>query len=400
MHILTLTSLFPNPMLPVHAVFVRARMEAYVRYYKHAWTVVAPIPYFPKLPFKAKSRYGIYARIPYLEEPWGFKIYHPRYLVTPKIGMRYYGQWMSQGVRKTILALHKEKPFDIIDGHYIYPDGTAAIDLGKELGIPVILSARGTDLTYYPSFPSIAPMLQRNLADCKKLICVCTELKTVALKLGTPASKITVIGNGIDGNRFQAGDKIASRKALGLPLDSFLILSVGRLTPHKGFQQLIESFAQLDRKDLFLVLAGEGPQRRDLEQLARSLDISSRILFTGPIPNEALPAWYQSADLFVLASNREGWPNVLCEAQACGLPSLAVDAWGMPEIIHDARLGILVKSASVDELRLGLETALSKNWDREFIAKVGGSRTWESVAENLESVFQEAIRPQARIADR
>lgn len=389
MNILTLTTLFPSSTQPLNAVFVRTRMERFTRRHGHRWTVVAPVPWFPRLPFKVSPAYDAFARTPAYEDPWGYPLYHPRYLVTPKVGMSRYGAWMAAGVRGLVRRLHARDPFDAIDGHYIYPDGTAAVELGKELGLPVVLSARGTDLNLYPSMPAIAPLIKANLDGCSHLVCVCNELKDVALGLGMPAARISVIGNGVDANRFSRGDRADSRRALGLPADATLVLSVGHMTERKGFHLLIEACARIRpaRPGLLLVIAGDGPQRGELERLAEASGLGDGVRFAGAVRNESLPAWYQAADLFALASSREGWPNVLCEAQACGLPAVATRVWGIPEIVKDPSLGVLVAERSAEGLMAGLEEALARPWDRAHIEAVGRARTWDAVADELVPVF-------------
>lgn len=391
MHILTLTTLFPSSVRPMNAVFVRARMQKFTRRHGHRWTVVAPVPYFPKLPVVVSANYDAFARTPHYEEPWGYPVYHPRYLVTPMIGMRFYGTWMTWGIRKLIRQLHAKDPFDMIDAHYIYPDGTAATRIGQELRLPVVLSARGTDLNLYPSIPGISPLLRSNLEASKHVICVCNELKQVALDFGTPADKVSVIGNGVDASRFHSGDRLAARRALGLPEDATIVLSVGHMTERKGFQLLTEAYARLGRVDVILVIVGDGEQRAELEALRSSLGLEDRIHFPGAVRNEHLPPWYQAADVFVLASSREGWPNVLCEAQACGLPAVATKVWGIPEIVHNDRLGVLIDERNAEGLHAGLETALPKTWNRDYIAATGQARTWEAVADDLVPIFNSVV---------
>jgi glycosyltransferase involved in cell wall biosynthesis len=174
---------------------------------------------------------------------------------------------------------------------------------------------------------------------------------------------------------------------LSLPPDDNIVLSVGHMTERKGFHLLIEACARLDRNDVVLVIAGDGPEREALVRLAGSLGLEGRVRFPGAVRNEDLPAWYHAADLFALASSREGWPNVLCEAQACGLPAVATRVWGIPEIVHREDLGVLVERPNVDGLRAGLEAALSRTWDRTAIEAAGRSRTWDCVADELEAVF-------------
>jgi len=396
MHILTVTSLFPNTAQPLHAVFVKARMEAFVRKFGHRWSVVAPVPFVPRFASALKRTYRRYVAVPTYEEPWGYPVHHPRYLVLPNresrdrvwgLGMRYYGRWMTRSVRAIVREIHARHPIDIIDGHYVYPDGTAAVTLGRELGVPVVLTARGSDLNIYPRLQSVRRLVRANLLDCDHLVCVCEELKSAALQLGISAAKTSVIGNGVDAERFRGGDMRAARAALGLRSDVPALLSVGHMTERKGFHILIEAFAALSRDDAILVIVGDGPQREELLALARRYRLGSRAHFPGAVSNERLPDWYRAADLFVLASSREGWPNVLCEAQACGVPAVATRVWGIPEIVSDGRLGVLVDGGSMDALRVGLEMALGRKWDRSYIESVGRSRTWERVAAELAPIF-------------
>ena len=387
MHILTLTSLFPNTRQPILAVFVRTRMESFVRKYGHKWTVVAPVPYFPKLPFKVSPRYDALARVPAREDDRGYPVYHPRYLVTPRYGMGFYGRWMAASARSLVREIHARDPIDAIDGHYLYPDGTAAAALGQELGIPVILSARGTDLNLYPDLPGIRPLIQDNLRKARTLICVSRDLKRKALALGVPEEKIVVIGNGVDTALFHPGDRTAARERLSLPREAKVFLSVGNLVEGKGFHLVVEALAGMARKDALLAVAGYGPMRARLEGQAAALGVRERVRFLGPVPNGDLPEWYRAADVFVLASAREGWPNVVSEAQACGLPAVATDISGLPEIITDGSLGILVKERTAAAFREAMEKAAEFPWDREGIARRGGARTWGAVAEELQRVF-------------
>lgn len=387
MHVLTLTTLFPSSLQPVHGVFIRNRMESYTRKYGLDWTVVAPVPYYPRGIPAPRPIYGLYARVPALEAPWGYPIHHPRYLVTPKVGMRFYGAWMAAAVRGTVMEIHRRKPIDLIDCHYVYPDGTAGVRMGRELGIPVVLSARGTDLNLYPDFPVIRSRIRQNLEACRHLICVCSALRDKALELGLPEEKASVIGNGVDVDLFRRGDQAEARRKLGLPPSGRILLSVGHMTARKGFHLVLEAFARLSAPDLFLAIAGDGEERAALERQAEGLGLRGRVFFPGAVLNRDLPDWYSAADLFVLASSREGWPNVLCEAQAIGLPVVATRVWGVPEIVDSPALGILVEERSAEALQRALEQALQISWDRSHIEARGRERTWDQVSEKLRPIL-------------
>jgi teichuronic acid biosynthesis glycosyltransferase TuaC len=206
-----------------------------------------------------------------------------------------------------------------------------------------------------------------------------------------PPEKISIIGNGVDVELFRRRDRKEARRKLGLPEAGRILLSVGHLTARKGFDLVLEAFARLDDRDTFLVIAGDGEERSRLEGQAEALGLRGRVVFPGAVLNADLPDWYSAADLFVLASSREGWPNVLCEAQAMGLPVVATRVWGVPEIVDHPSLGLLVEERSVDALRVALNQALQIRWDSGQIESRGRRRTWRQVSESLFPIFQRVV---------
>jgi teichuronic acid biosynthesis glycosyltransferase TuaC len=386
-HILTFTSLFPNSLQPVHGVFVYNRMERFVRQYGHDWSVVAPVPWYPRFPFPTLRAYDRFARVPARETLHGQPVSHPRYLVTPKIGMGRYGGWMAAGAAREVARIHALRPIDAIDGHYIYPDGFAAVALGRRLGIPVVLSARGTDLNVFPKLPAIAPLIREALGGCAAVICVSPDLGRIAAGCGADPERIRVIGNGVDAARFRPGDRADSRRRLGLPPEGKIVLSVGHLVELKGFDLAMRAVAAQAGRDLTLVLVGDGPERERLRGLAAALSLADRVVFAGAVGNADLPPWYAAADLFFLGSSREGWPNVVCEAQAAGLPVVGTPLPVLRHLVPDARYGRLAGSRTPEALADALREALSAPFDREEIARLGQSRSWEKVAAEVQSVF-------------
>src|SRR5207253_2297971 len=199
MNILVFTSLWPNSEQPNFGVFVKHRIAALERIDGVNVRVVAPVPYFPKLlalPF-ISAHWRRTARIKEHEVIEGIETYHPRYLVTPKLGMSFYGQWMARGAADVVRRLHAQHPFDLIDAHYVYPDGFAAVQLGQELGVPVVITARGTDINLFSQMPHIRPLLEEALEDATGVIAVSGALKQRIVELGISAEKVAVIRNGI-----------------------------------------------------------------------------------------------------------------------------------------------------------------------------------------------------------
>jgi len=321
-----------------------------------------------------------------------FHVSHPRYPLLPKIIMPLHGLLMFLGTILPVWRLHRLTGFQLIDSHFVYPEGLAATLLGRTLGIPVVCSARGTDIEVYPSYSFIRPQIRWALRQAKGIIAVSASLKKRMVELGIPAEKIHVVGNGVDPSRFGQLDRATAREALGLPAAGPILLSVGSLHPYKGHHLLIAAVARIvpHYPNLKLYVLGEGPARETLESQIRRENLQNHVFLRGSRPNEELKLWYNAADLSCLPSTREGWPNVLLEALGCGTPVLATRVGGVSEVITEPNVGLIVEpdSASIAE---GLEFALGKSWDRDSLVQFARRRTWEDVAREVEKVFLESV---------
>jgi glycosyltransferase involved in cell wall biosynthesis len=353
--------------------------------------VIAPVPYFP--PFKVNWRWK-YSQIVKHEVIENVEIFHPRYFMIPKIGMPWYGFMMFLSVLPTAIRIAKKYDFDLIDSHFVYPDGLAAVLLGRILKKPVVVSARGTDINLYKDLPRIRPLLQKTLSKANRVISVCQALKEEILKLGIPCEKVSVVPNGVDKEKFYHISKGRARKELGLPLDKLILLSVGSLIPRKGHDLLIKALGVLHdkyhEKDCRLVIVGEGRLRRELEELITARGLEEYVCLPGEVTHNKLALWYSAADLFCLASNREGWPNVLMESMACGTPVVAANVWGVPEIMRNDAIGVLTER-KVTSLAAGIASSLKRNWQPSVIENYARNRTWDEVALSVRTVFDAAV---------
>ncbi len=395
MKVLVFTTLYPNHLSPNFGVFIKERMTHFARLPGHEVRVVAPVPYYPRIKWGARAKY---AHLKSREEIEGLTIYHPRYFMTPKIGMCTYGMAMFLSVLPFMKRLQREFAFDLIDAHYVYPDGFAAVKLGQYFNKPVVVSARGSDVNLFANFPLIRRLLRYTLAHSAHAIAVCQALQEAMVQLEMPREKITVIPNGVDADKFYPLDKHASRRGLGLP-EKKIILSVGELIPRKGFQVLIKALKRLAAQermaDLFLVIVGDGAYRRELQALVAELQLEAHVRFAGAQPHAELKQWYSAADFFCLASEREGWPNVVLEALACGTPVIATKVWGLPEIITAEELGLLT-NRNEDDLAQALARAMNMSWQKEALVQYARARTWEQVAQQVERTFAHALARSAR----
>ena len=331
--------------------------------------VIAPVPYFP--PFKINQRWR-YSQVAHSEEIDGVSVQHPRYLMIPKVGMVLHGLLhVSFALFEIIKRVQKDFDFDLIDSHYAYPDGFAAVLVGQLLRKPVIISARGSDVNLFRTFPVVQRLLRFAFLRAERVIAVSQALKDAILQLGIPEEKIEVIPNGVDLEKFRPIPTDEARKRLQLRGNSLLV-SVGNLNPNKGFDKLIKSVRILSeqdsQQDIHLVIIGEGPELKNLQGLVHALGLEERVSFAGGVPHQELFLWYSAADIVCLASGREGWPNVLLEAMACSKPVVATAVGGIPEIVSSDELGILV-SETKWRSRVVFLQALSKEWNSQKIRK-------------------------------
>lgn len=385
MRILTFSSLFPNATDKTFGVFIYQRMAHVHRRPGNHVCVVAPVPYFPS--WLRIARWRALGEIPRVEEIGGMTIYHPRYLMLPRVSMYVQGLLIFLGSFLLVRKLHRQNSFDCIDAHYIYPDCFAAVMIGKLLRLPVVASARGTDINLYPKFLGLRPMIRWTLKNSAGNIGVCQALADEMIALGAPSEKVTVIGNGVDLERFHPVDRTEARRKLEIPDHVLVAVAVGALIPRKGFQFLIPAVASIAKRfpKLRLYVVGKGDQS-ELKALAQSQGVADRVFFAGSRPNEELNIWYSAADVSCLVSSREGWPNVVLESLACGTPVLATGLWGVPEILVSPELGIMVQQ-DITEIANGLALALTRTWDRNLIINYAHTRTWSVVAEEVEKYF-------------
>jgi glycosyltransferase involved in cell wall biosynthesis len=388
LRVLIYTTLFPNSVQPLQGNFVLERMRHLLPFID--MSVVAPIPYFPRV--NLNERWFKFASVPRNEQFGGFEVDHPRYIVVPKLGMATHGVSMFAGSFRRVCARLRATDFDLIDAHYVYPDGLAATLLGAALKKPVVVSARGTDINVFPQLKTIRPLIRRVLTHADAVIAVAQSLKDNMLDLGCPGEKITVLQNGVDAEKFKPLPALYARHMLALPSDRPIVLGVGQLTQGKGFHILIEAVARLrsHHPDVLLLLVGEGPYRSALEKQIRDLGVSGNVRLAGSQPHDRLALWYSASNVFCLPSSTEGCPNVVLEAMACGLPVVATRVGGIPDAVVSPAMGTLV-DRTVEAFEQAIGAALFRRWDHDSIVAHARTHDWSSVALKTLSLYTEVL---------
>lgn len=385
--LLTFSTLYPNAANASHGVFVENRLRHLIADGRVTSRVVAPVPWAPAgLPLP--EDYAQAAAAPRTEVRHGITVDHPRYLVVPKIGMNWTPSSLLRAGRKAVRDLARQGyDFDVIDAHYFYPDGVAAARLAAELGKPLTITARGTDISLIPEFPAPRRMIVEAAAQADGIITVCAALKDGLVKLGAAPDKIRVLRNGVDLVTFRRGDRAAARAALGL--DRPTLLSVGHLIERKGHDLIIR--AMLELPEMVLLIAGEGPEGDVLRALARDLGVADRVRFLGRLPHEALRDVYEAADILVLASSREGWANVLLEAMACGTPVVASNVWGTPEVVEAPEAGELMDERSAAGVARGVRRLMARLPDRAMTRAYAEQYSWDDTTQGQIDLFRSIL---------
>ena len=388
--LLTFSTLYPHSGRPNHGVFVENRLRHLLDGGGITASVVAPVPWYPRvlarrLPGRAWASHILAAHV---EMRHGLRVLHPRYPVIPRYGMSVAPALLYAAARRAVAAAQRDGlQFDVIDAHYLYPDGVAAVALGRALGVPVVITARGSDVTQLPDYPAPRRMIQWAMRQADALIAVSAGLKTAMVALGADPARITVLRNGVDLVMFQPQDRVGARAALGLTGPT--LLSVGLLNERKGHQRIIAAMPELPGWRLLIV--GDGPDRPKLAALAQERGVGERVQFIGPVPHGSLSSYYSAADALVLASSREGWANVLLEAMACGTPVIASPIPGNPEVVQEAAAGVIMPENSAAGVVAGLRALEAVRRPAAETRAYAERFSWDQTSSGQRALFQQVL---------
>jgi len=380
MKILSLATVFPNPSEPGLGPFVHARLEALARIADVR--VVAPVGPFD---YDNPARRGLGRRsIPRLRQEAEIRqIRHPAWIYPPGNGF-VKGPLLAAQMLPRLAILRRRFAFEVIDAHFLHPEGIGAALLAKALGVPFTVTMRGNELDYSKRAPHRA-LMSRAARLAARVFPVSGELGELAVALGADRKRVRPIGNGVDSTVYRPWDSPPPRTGRRT-----VILSAGRIVEGKGFHYLIRALKILvdGGADAELQIAGESGRgledhRATLSALAQSLGLAERVKFLGWTPPEELARRMSRADVFCLSSVREGWPNVLAEALACGSPVVSTDVGDARRIIGDQSRGFHVPSGDVEALAGALVKALDRNWDRAGLSRFAHERTWDRVARQI-----------------
>lgn len=403
LRVLVFTSLFPSDARPRHGIFVETRLAQLVQDCPVEARVVAPVPWFP---FDSPI-FGAYARFAATPRratrARGIEVTYPRYLMLPRLGVPLQPRSMASAAAADIARWQRAgwRP-DLIDAHYLYPDGVAAALLAERFGLPFLLTARGTDVNVLARMPGPGRRIRWAASRAAAVIAVSARLRDALVEIGVERSKIVVLRNGVDLSIFHPEDATLARQRLHLPAGP-LALCVGNLAPEKGFALAIEMLVHV--ASLRLAIVGDGPMRHELAALAQRLGVADRVVFLPVMEQAQLRGVYSAADILLVTSLREGWPNVVLESLACGTPVAALDVGAVGDVLTDPTIGrivpvrdsVLMGRAVLDLLRTGRDRIDQRDRAREHAATFD----WTSISRAQQELMARVVRAApGRHADR
>jgi len=379
MKLLIITNLFPNAAEPNRSPFNFQQIRELAKLCDVK--VVAPIPHFQ------------YSReqVPEYEEIAGIAVYHPRYLVIPKIMRCLYGFFFYDGIRNTVEEIYEDFEFDKILATWAYPDAFGAALIARQMDKPLYIKVHGTDINVFIQYFLRRTMITWACRQAQKIMAVSSSLKERIAGLGIPADKIELIPNGVDCDKFKILDKDECRTKLGLSHKSKHVTYIGNLKPIKGVRYLIQAFLDV-MPDVCLNIVGDGKELNNLEKMAVDLQLAERVRFFGRQPHEAIPLWINASDCLCLPSLNEGCPNVVLESLACGRPVVASRVGAVPDLLDSEDKGIMVEPGNEKALARAIKQIIMHNVDRRQIRESVLGYGWEENAKRVYSIMQKGTK--------
>lgn len=278
--------------------------------------------------------------------------------------------------------IQRIKP-DIVHGQDI-SSGIPALLTKKLLKIPFLIYGRGTDVYDPDWFAKLT--IKTIIKNADSVIALTSDMKKAMQAIYD--RDISVISNGIELNNYTNEPPVQNVGG-----SEKRILFVGRLHPIKGVQYLLQAMqiVHAEMPDVRLILVGDGEEREYLESLTDRLEIRGCVEFAGRVPHEKIQGYLGQADVFVLPSLSEGFPNVILEAMACGLPIVTTKVGGIPDIVTDGVNGYLVDAKNPDAIAEKILILLQNGQLSEEISIKNKEKVkkykWENVVCKLEKIY-------------
>ena len=285
---------------------------------------------------------------------------------------------------------------DVIHGQHVW----ALSALAADCGVPLVLTAHGTDLMGYDKWPGMRHFAETAMEACEKVICISADNEHLVRKAFPQyVDKIVRMRNGYNPDIFYP-QELSREEVLGRYGLSYagqdIILFAGKMTRFKGIDVLVDAAAtyEVELPNALTILAGDGEERPALEEQARRLGLS-RMHFIGNVPQSELARLYNIADIDLVPSRREPFGLVAVEAMACGTPVVATNQGGLPDFVNDS-VGALVNPEDADDLANGIMLTLGRAlanpaWRDDIAAYASGHYSQAVIIRELDELYRGVV---------
>lgn len=296
--------------------------------------------------------------------------------------------------RRRMLGILRRHRSELIHVQCAGSNGLYALAARKALGLPLVLSVQGERTMdanrVYEKLPSLHRTLRQLVADADAITgCSRDTLADLETWWGQPlGAHASVMYNGIRPDDFATVAPHAHPRPY--------LLGIGRVVPQKGFDILLDAFAEATLEGHDLLLAGEGPELAALRQRARDRGVADRVHFLGKVDRPQAVALFKGCSFFVLPSRMEPFGIVNLEAMAAGKAVVASRVGGVPEVVIDGETGVLVPPGNVGALAAGLRRMAADGPLRERLGSAGRQRvegfTWPTITRAFRRIYVDVLR--------
>ena len=393
LRVLTLARNYPNPVLPTLGIWTERLTQSILPYAEPR--VIAPVPWAPPgVPIEAFRRFR---SVPSTRRAHDIDINHPRVLTGPGYLLhRFDAALWYPAIRRVADRLHRERAFDLIHAHFVYPDGVIAARLGRRFGIPVVVTEQAPWMPWLGNYPAVARQVRNALPAVSLILPVSASLeRNVRSALPDQDLRSRVVNNLVDERVFVAPAPTESR-------DADRLLFVGVVRHVKGLDVLVRALALLapNHPAMRLLVVGSAYYRayaRDEAQvraLIRELGLDARVDFAGHASPDEVARYMRTSAMLVVPSRRETFSAVTAEALASGTPVVATRCGGPEEVLTNG-LGKLVPVEDPQALAAGIaevHQTLPQYDPATLRASVLSRFGMHAVGDRLQQVYHEVLK--------